>query len=88
MEWHGLQENDSTASKDTKYDQIDFLAFVASIDPMYDSESDCEFNNEENANFLENMAHEYQCLIKKFMKVNIVVDSQKSKIDNAKWKKK
>lgn len=51
---------------------------------MYDSESDCEFNNEENANFLENMAHEYQCLIKKFMKVNIVVDSQKSKIDNAK----
>ena len=73
--------SDSIASKDTRYDQSDFLAFVASIDSMDDSESDCEFNDEENAEFLENMVHEYKCLIKKFMKVNNVVNSQKSKID-------
>ena len=57
--------SDSIASKDTRYDQSDFLAFVASIDSMHDSESDCEFNDEENAEFLENMVHEYKCLIKK-----------------------
>ena len=52
--------------------------FVASIDFVHEIDSECEFNYEENVDFLENIVVEYWYLIEKFLKVNIVVDSQKS----------
>lgn len=48
---------------------------------MHDSKSECEFIDEQNFEFLEIIAIEYQFLIEKFMKVDDVVDSQKYEIN-------
>ena len=63
-------ESDSTVFKDHKYEQSDYLAFVTSIDYVHKFEIECEFTDEQNDEFLENIVIEYQCLIEKFMKVN------------------
>ena len=60
---------------------IIFLAFVASIEFVHETDSEYEFTNEQNACFLENIVVEHQCLIEKFLEVNDVVNSHKSKIN-------
>lgn len=64
------EESYSTTSKDVRYDQNDFLAFVASIDSMHDSDcysdSECEYNDGQNTAFLNNLVVEYENLIKKY----------------------
>ena len=48
---------------------------------MHEIDSEYEFIDEENVDFIENIIVEYQCLIEKFLKTNNVVDFQKSKIN-------
>ena len=54
---------------------IIFLAFVASIEFVHETDSEYEFTDEQNACFLENIVVEHQCLIEKFLEVNDVVNS-------------
>ena len=72
-------------SKDAKYDQNDFLAFVASVDSMHDShcesDSECEYTDEQNVAFLDNLVVEYQNLIKTYLRNNDIIDARKAKID-------
>ena len=58
-----------------------FLAFVASIESMHETDSEYEFTDTQNNSFLENIVVEYQCLIEKFLKVNDVIDSRKYEIN-------
>ena len=39
-------ESDSIALEDTWYDQTDYVTFVASLDSVHDSDSECEFNDQ------------------------------------------
>lgn len=52
------EEIDSMTFEDAKYEQNDFfLSFVASIDSTHDSDSDseCEYIDEQNVAFLDNL---------------------------------
>ena len=60
-----FDESDSTTSKDVRYNQNDFLTFVAFIDLEHDSDCECEYSNEQNVIFFNNLAVEYENLIKK-----------------------
>ena len=79
------EESDSTTFKDAKYEQNDYLAFVAFVDFVYDGDSDseceCEYADEQNATFLNNLVVECQNLIKKYLKNHDILDGHKAKIE-------
>ena len=62
------KESDSTTFEDARYEQNDYWDFVAFVDFVYDGDSDgeceCEYTNEQNATFLDNLVVEYKNLIK------------------------
>ena len=66
------EESDSMASKDAKYDQNDFLAFVTSVEFVHDNECDSnnddEFTNDWKTAFLNNLVVKYEKLIKNYLK--------------------
>lgn len=79
------EESYSMTSKDVRYDQNDFLAFVASIDSMHDSDcysdSECDYNDGQNTAFLNNLVVEYENLIKKYLQNHDILDAYKAKIE-------
>ena len=46
-----FDESDSMTSKDVRYNQNEFLTFVAFIDLVHDSDCECEYTNEQNVVF-------------------------------------
>ena len=65
-----LQTYEMTLLDSQKHEHNDYLAFVIFVDYVHKFEIECEFTDEQNDQFLENIVVEYQCLIEKFMKVN------------------
>ena len=68
------------------YDSNDILAFVASMDPMNDTNCDSdsddnEFIDKQRAEFLDNLVVEHKKLIKSYMKNHDVLEAHKNKID-------
>lgn len=71
-------KSDSIAFQGLQYDQNDYLVFIASIDFKHDLDNEYEFNDDENASFLENMVEKYQHFIQSHTKVNTTYESHKS----------
>ena len=68
------------------YDSNDILAFVASMDPMNDTNCDSdsddnEFIDKQRAEFLDNLVVEHKKLIKSYMKNHDVLEAHKNKIN-------
>ena len=81
----------SSSSDEARYDQKDFLAFIASNNFVCDNEkihddlhvdSASESESEIDVDYIENLANEHQNLINKFMKNLDVLDAQKTKINS------
>ena len=76
------EESGSTTFEDAKYDPNDFLAFVASVESMHDSEcdSDNEFIDVKKDVFLDNVV-EHEKLIKNYLRDHDILEAHKTKID-------
>ena len=81
----GNIENASIVSKDARYDPNDFLAFIASMefvhDSDYDSDSDDEFIDDQKAKFLSNIVVEHEKLIRNYLNDHDILQTHKTKID-------
>ena len=63
------EENASTTFKDTRYNPIDLLTLIASVEFMHESDCDSDsFTNEQRVEFLSNLIVEHEILINKHMK--------------------
>ena len=92
------EKSESSSSFDeARYDQKDFLAFIASNNFVCDNEKihdDLHVDNtsksgcEIDVDYIENLANEHQNLINKFMKNLDVLDAQKAKINSLDEEKK
>lgn len=76
------EEIDSMTFEDAKYEQNDFfLSFVAFIDSMHDSDSECEYIDEQNVAFLDNLVVKCQNQIKKYLKNHDILDTHEAEIE-------
>ena len=80
-----FDDSASIAFEDARYDLNDFLAFIASVefvhDSDYNSDSDDEFNDEQKAEFLSNLVIEHEKLIKNYLKDHDILEAHKNKTD-------
>ena len=80
-----FEENDFTTFGDVRYDPNDFVAFIANVESMHDSQcdsdSDDEFINNQKAVFFFNLIIEHKKLIKNHLKDHNTLEALKSKID-------
>ena len=81
-----FEESGSTTSEDTRYDPNNFLAFVASMEFVHDSDSDNEFTNDQKATFLNNLVVEHEKLNKNYLRYDHILEAYKTKIDVLKEK--
>ena len=78
------EESASTTFEDARYDPNDFLAFIASVEFVYDSDcdndSDDEFTDDQRVEFLSNLVAEYEKLFKSYLKDHNILEAHKNKI--------
>lgn len=71
--------------EDFRYDQDFYSAFTTFVDIVHnsncDSDSDCEYTDEQNTTFLNNFVVEYRNLIKKYLMNHDILDAHKAKIE-------
>lgn len=79
------KESVSITFEDARYDPNNFLAFIAFMEFVHDndcdSDSDDEFTDEENVEFLNNLVVELEKPIKSYLKDNDILEAHKTKID-------
>ena len=81
---HGVtnsKEGASIAFEDARYNLNDFLAFIASVESMHDSDCDDEFIDDQNVEFLSNLVVEHKKIIKNYLKDHDILEACKTKID-------
>ena len=77
------EESGSITSEDARYDPNAFLAFIASMESVHDSEydGDDKFTNNQKAAFLNNPVVKYKKLITNYLRDHDVIKAHKTKID-------